>query len=117
MSKLINVITTVATLAMAAVPLSAIGTVAHAAEHRATAIEFGDLDLSSPAGAAAFQARIDRAADRMCRDAGQPLDQQVPCHAAVREEAMDQLSQEQRQKLQVATQGKTVQAAWRVAGF
>ncbi|KAK0350427.1 hypothetical protein LTR94_029077, partial [Friedmanniomyces endolithicus] len=31
-------------------------------------IPFGDLDLASTAGAAAFDARVDQAAERLCRD-------------------------------------------------
>jgi UrcA family protein len=111
MSKLINVLTTVATIAMAAVPLSAIGTVAHAAEAR---IHVADLDLSNPADAARFQVRVDRAARQFCRNVAQPLANRAPCQAAIREEAVEHLGSVQRESLKIATQG---QGAWRVAGF
>ncbi len=50
-------------LAAAAITLAA---GAASAEER---ISFADLDLSRPAHAAIFDARIDRAADALCRDA------------------------------------------------
>ncbi|OGN50188.1 MAG: hypothetical protein A2352_05220 [Caulobacterales bacterium RIFOXYB1_FULL_67_16] len=57
-------------------------------------IPFGDLDLSSAAGAAAFDARVDQAAERMCRDyrfTGGSIINRQSCRAAVRNEAMRQL--------------------------
>lgn len=57
-------------------------------------IAFGDLDLASAAGAAAFDARIERAADRMCRDVRRPgsrLSDRDFCRTAVRAEAVRQL--------------------------
>ncbi|MGC1301882.1 MAG: UrcA family protein [Caulobacteraceae bacterium] len=111
MSKLINVLTTVATLAMAAVPLSAIGTVAHAAEVR---IQVADLDLSNPADAARFQDRVERAAHAFCRNVPEPLANQTACRSAVRDEAVQRLGSAQRESLKIATQG---QGVWRVAGF
>ena len=57
-------------------------------------IAFGDLDLASTAGAAAFDARVDQAAERLCRDisftAGQ-ITNRRSCRAAVRAEALSRL--------------------------
>ena len=50
-------------------------------------IAWGDLDLSTPAGAEAFDARIRAAARKMCR--GVPVTAgRAACHAAVRDEAV-----------------------------
>ena len=57
-------------------------------------IAWGDLDLGTAAGAAAFDARVDAAARRMCRDAKRPgslLSDRAYCVAAVRAEAVRQL--------------------------
>ena len=57
-------------------------------------IAFGDLDLASTAGATAFDARLDQAAERLCRDvaftAGQ-ITNRRSCRAAVRAEALSRL--------------------------
>ena len=63
MSTFINILTSVTYIAMAAIPLSAIGSVAHAAEIPARAhVQVADLDLSNPSDAARFQTRVDAAA-------------------------------------------------------
>lgn len=54
-------------------------------------ITFGDLDLSSVEGAAAFDARVDDAAARACR--GAPAMSGVRCRARFRAEALDGLPQ------------------------
>lgn len=57
-------------------------------------IPFGDLNLSTPAGAAALDTRIDKAAQAMCRNATRPasrLNDTTHCAAAVRAEAVSQL--------------------------
>lgn len=56
-----------------------------------TRIAWSDLDLSSPTGAAAFDARVDAAARRACRKARAPgrlVSDRDFCVAAVREEAL-----------------------------
>lgn len=75
-------------LAAAAITLAA-GTAS--ADER---ISIVDLDLSRPAHAAIFDARIDRAADALCRDARRPgsrLSDRDFCEARVRAEVMRQL--------------------------
>ncbi|MFN3779499.1 MAG: UrcA family protein [Brevundimonas aurantiaca] len=57
-------------------------------------IPFGDLDLASTAGAAAFDARVDQAAERLCRDlvfTSSRITNRGVCRAAVRAEALRQL--------------------------
>ncbi|MDO9607179.1 MAG: UrcA family protein [Brevundimonas sp.] len=57
-------------------------------------IAFRDLDLSSAAGAAAFDGRIDRAAADLCRNftvPGSRIVRSEACRSAVRAEAMRQL--------------------------
>lgn len=59
-----------------------------------TRIPFGDLNLSTPAGAAALDTRIDKAARTMCRNATRPasrLSDSAHCVAAVRAEAVSKL--------------------------
>ena len=53
-------------------------------------IAWGDLDLSTPAGADAFDQRVRAAARKMCR--GVPMiGGLAACHAAVRDEAVTRL--------------------------
>ena len=53
-------------------------------------IAWGDLDLSTPTGAEAFDARVRAAARKMCR--GVPMTAgRADCRAAVREEAVNRL--------------------------
>jgi UrcA family protein len=52
-------------------------------------IRFGDLDLSSRAGAVEFDARISRAADRFCRGVS-ALERPV-CRNGIRQEALSLL--------------------------
>ena len=59
-----------------------------------TRIRWDDLDLSTAAGAAAFDARLDAAARRMCRDARRPgsrIGDHAFCLSAFRNEAIRQL--------------------------
>ena len=54
-------------------------------------IQWGDLDLSSAAGADAFDSRVSAAAARMCRGVKRPgsrINDRAFCRAAVRAEAV-----------------------------
>ena len=53
-----------ATLALAALPIAALATAAHAAP---ATVRIADLDLNSPHGQAAYQQRVDRAAIKFCK--------------------------------------------------
>ncbi len=68
--------------------------VAGAASAQEARVRWGDLDLSSAAGADAFDARVAAAADRMCRGAKRPgsrINDRAFCRAAFRDEAVRQL--------------------------
>lgn len=57
-------------------------------------ISYADLDLSRPNHAAIFDARVDRAADALCRNARRPgsrLSDRAFCEVQVRAEVMRQL--------------------------
>jgi UrcA family protein len=80
---------TLASLA-AVLALAAAGT-ASAGEVR---IAWGDLDLSTAAGADAFDARVRSAARRMCRHVRRPgslISDRTACEAAIQDEAVSLL--------------------------
>ena len=89
MNNILAKIANVSLLALAALPLIALG-VAHAQPVR---INISDIDLSNPAQVAALDARIDQAADKFCRrpDENRPLPQFLACKAGARQEAMEQV--------------------------
>jgi UrcA family protein len=67
---------------------------AGAASAETARIPFGDLNLATPSGAAAFDARIAVASHSMCKNATRPasrLNDSAHCAAAVRAEAVSQL--------------------------
>lgn len=76
-------------LAAAVITLAAAG--AASAQSR---VSIADLDLSTAAGAATLDARIERAAQALCRDAripGSNRSDRVGCQAEVREDILRQL--------------------------
>ncbi|CAN5329344.1 hypothetical protein BH10PSE2_BH10PSE2_07350 [soil metagenome] len=78
---------------------------AGAASAQDARIAFGDLDMSSTAGAAAFDARVEAAARDLCRSVqttGSRIDHSESCRAAVRAEARSQLSPSARESYAVA---------------
>lgn len=108
MSKLITKLAAAATLALAAIPMLALSTAAHAAP-----VNLKVGDLSTAAGVAAFEQRLDRVAKNMC-DAqrlgvGTRMVKTQGCIEAVRAEAIDSLTQSQRS--QVAAYGRSELAA------
>ena len=67
---------------------------AGAASAREARVQWGDLDLSSAAGADAFDVRVSVAASRMCRGVKRPgsrISDRAFCRAAFRDEAVRQL--------------------------
>ena len=108
MSKLSPKFAAAATLALAAIPMLALSTAAHAAPMN---LKVGDL--STAAGVAAFEQRLDKVAKTLC-DAqrlgvGTRMVKTEGCIEAVRAEAMDSLTQSQRS--QVAAYGRSELAA------
>jgi UrcA family protein len=81
----------IATLALAALPLVALSTTAHAAPAPVT-VKVADLDLGSKAGITAFDRRIQKVGVQMCRDE-QSITARDTCEGAVRAEARDKLAQ------------------------
>jgi len=75
-------IASVATLALAALPVAALSTAAHAQQ----SIRIADLNLASGAGRAAFDQRVDTAARNFCRTE-RSLKLQAVCQSGVRAEA------------------------------
>lgn len=108
MSKLTTKIVSAATLALAAIPMLALTTAAHAAP---MSLKVGDL--STAAGVAAFEQRLDKVAGKMCaaqrQDVGTRIVNTDGCVEAVRAEAIDSLTQSQRS--QVAAYGRSQLAA------
>ena len=101
MRNIVNNIATAATLGVALLPWIALS-VAHA---ETATIRISDLNMSQPAQVAVFDRRVDAAARKLC-DGITPmadLASTTVCKRAVREEAMDKLSQAQRQTLSVAS--------------
>ena len=76
---------------VAALSVSLAAAAASAEEAR---VRWGDLDLSSAAGAIAFDARVSAAASRMCRGVKRPgsrINDRAFCRTAFRDEAVRQL--------------------------
>jgi UrcA family protein len=116
MRKFMTSLAAVATVTLAAVPALGLLQAAHAAEPTATVSLVG-LDLSNPAQAAEFKARIDDAADHVCRaraGANPGGDFTIAgCKVAARKQADAQLSSAQRQNLQMAARATPVAFAAR----
>jgi UrcA family protein len=113
MTKIINILTSATAIAMTVLPLSALGTAAHAEETR---IQIADLDLARPTDAMRFQRRLDVAAERICNVARSPLGDQAACRIAVRQEAVEKLGGVQRHSLQLAM-SRTALTDRATAGF
>lgn len=116
MRKFMTTLTAVATVTLAAVPALGLLQAAHAAEPTATVSLVG-LNLANPAHAAEFNARVDRAADRVCRDLARtnPAGDftMTGCKVAAHRQVVDQLSKVQRQGLQTAARATPVSVAAR----
>ena len=115
MSKVLNTLSAIGALAMAATPLLAIGGMAHAAESgRVAHIQVADLDLGQPRDAATFRQRVDTAAGTFCAArGGTGLSAANTCRQAFREEAVERLGVQQRQDLRSAQ--ASTPTAWTVA--
>ena len=81
----------VATLALAALPMFALATVADAATP--VAVQVADIDTLSPEGARIYEQRVEKAAMRFCRinNAQSRLTERVDCQNAVRAEMAEKL--------------------------
>jgi len=95
MSSFANRLAGLATLALAALPIAALTTAAHAAPYR---LPVADLNLASPAGAAKFESRVRMAVNAFCADQRQ-IGVRSSCQAAVRSEIHDKLGPVQQARL------------------
>jgi UrcA family protein len=86
--------------ALAALPIIALST----ARAEPATVKISDLNLSRPAHVAQFNQRLDRATDQICAGYAERrnLTPAAACASAVRSEAMDKLSQAQRQTATVS---------------
>lgn len=114
MRKFIMSLTTVASLSLAAVPILGLTQAANAAEPTAR-IAYGDLNLADPAQAAIFKARVEVAADQLCRTkmrSAEGLNMTIrACIDDGHRQAERQLSKPQRQALASADRAQTVEVA------
>lgn len=115
MRKFIMSLTTVASLSLAAVPILGLTQAANAAERDPSAtITVSDLNLSNPAQASVFKARVERAGETICRAKlrSNSLDMSFShCVSEVHREAARQLSAPQRQALAFAQRAKSIEFA------
>jgi UrcA family protein len=116
MRKFMTSLTAVATVTLAAVPALGLLQNAHAAEPTAT-ISLVGLNLSNPAHAAEFNARVDAGAEGVCRElarANTTGDFTIAgCKVAAHKQAAAQLSKTQREGLQMAARATSVSVAAR----
>jgi UrcA family protein len=91
MTTLLKAISVAAGVSMAALTMAAS---AQAAE--AVRIQVSDLNLNTPQGRAAFDARVTQAAHRICAG-DRTLSGSMACERAVRQEAQDNLRDQQEQ--------------------
>jgi UrcA family protein len=93
MFKITNTIAGAATLVLAALPIAALSTAAHAAP---MAIKVADLNLGSPAGQEALAQRVDHAARAFCRGevstVGSRFNTTAACRAGIRAEAAEKVA-------------------------
>ena len=88
MTDFISRISGLAMLALAALPMAALATGAHAAP---VAVKISDLNLFTPEGVASFQQRADAATRAFCREE-RALAVHEACRAAVKAEIADKLA-------------------------
>ena len=98
MTKVLNTISAIGALVMAATPLLAICGVARAQDVQAQRIQVADLDLSRPSDVARFDARVNVAAGRMCASQSD-MESNAACRRSIREEAVDKLDAARAQAL------------------
>ena len=88
-------IASVATLALAVLPIAALTTAAHAGNasvpYAAQRVQVSDLNLASATGKATLAQRTDAAARHFCRDE-KSLDAKAACQAGVRAEVSEKAS-------------------------
>lgn len=113
MRKFIMSVTTVASLSLAAIPVLGLTQAANAAEP-VVRVSYSDLNLSNPAQAAIFKARVETAGEALCRAKLRSGDLDMPlrgCVAEVHREVERQLPKAQRQALASAARAQAIEVA------
>lgn len=113
MRKFIMSVTTVASLSLAAIPVLGLTQAANAAEP-IVRVSYSDLNLSNPAQAAIFKARVETAGEALCRAKLRSGDLDMPlrgCVAEVHREVERQLPKAQRQALASAARAQAIEVA------
>lgn len=100
MSNLVTRIASVAAIALAALPIVAVGA-AHA-ETRSAVIRVADLDFARPADIATFERRVSLVASKLCPTRG-GLRQAIACEKDVRQQALGRLGHTQTARMAAAT--------------
>ena len=92
MTKVLNTLSAIGAIVMAATPLIAAASFAHAQDAvlQPQPIRVADLDLGRPADVARFNARVELAAGRMCASYGD-MTVNAACRQAIRTEAGQKL--------------------------
>ncbi|HWA61692.1 MAG TPA: UrcA family protein [Caulobacteraceae bacterium] len=96
MNRYVNSAAMAATWALAAMPILALASAAHA---EGVTIRYGDLN--QPAQAAAFERRVEAAAHSFCDTRYRPIEasQKAACMQAVRDEAQSKLAPAERARM------------------
>ena len=113
MRKFIMSVTTVASLSLAAIPVLGLTQAANAAEP-VVRVSYSDLNLSNPAQAAIFKARVETAGEALCRAKLRNGDLDMPlrgCVTEVHREVERQLPKAQRQALASAARAQAIEVA------
>lgn len=113
MRKFITSVTTVASLSLAAIPVLGLTQAANAAEP-VVRVSYSDLNLSNPAQAAIFKARVETAGEALCRAKLRSGDLDMPlrgCVTEVHREVERQLPKAQRQALASAARAQAIEVA------
>ena len=106
MSKIVNMLSAIGVVMMAATPLVAIGgSMAHAQDALTPAhVQVADLDFNRASDVATFRQRVDVAAHSLCADDNGPSRvTNTGCSEAVYDEAVSKLGSAQRQALASTT--------------
>jgi UrcA family protein len=102
MTNLIARIATVAALALATVPVVAVGA-AHAETRDKTTIGVSDLDFARSSDVARFGQRVNQAAYKVCPSAGRAgLRAAAACEMDVKAQAVEKLGSRQKARMTVA---------------
>ena len=116
MATILETVSAIGALVMAATPLTAIGSVVHAEPARVSParVAVADLDFRTAADVTVFRQRVGVAARTLCGQGGvESLTTTLSCRQAVYDEAVGKLGTAQQQDLQGASRGAALTLAAR----